>query len=119
MRFHCATLCFGAAALGAIYFARARGQVLVECLAIKPDKPRLTSYDKPAKIFVDIQRKAEQERRKAAEEQEICRTDANTLQPDQKVKAERAVNQLNKLFAATEVGISYREYGTRIVACIP
>src|SRR5579862_2931219 len=88
---------------------------LAHCLSLKVDKQRLACYDKAAKTIAEEQARAEQERVKAAAEQVVKASDPNTLSAAQKDAAKQAIRQLNKLTAATEVGISYRDYGTRIV----
>jgi hypothetical protein len=97
-------------------FARgAEADEVTACMAIKVEKQRLACYDKAAKTLVEAQAKAEQERLKAALEQVVKPTNPNALSDAQKEAAKQAIRQLNKLTAATEVGISYRDYGTRIV----
>jgi hypothetical protein len=88
---------------------------VTDCLKIKPDKARLACYDKTTKLLIEVQAKAEQDRIRAATEQKIKPPDPSALSPEQKTAAKEALKQLNKLAAATEVGLSYRDYGTRIV----
>jgi hypothetical protein len=102
-------------ALVSLWGGVASADEVTDCLKIKGDKARLVCYDKAAKLQAEAQAKAEQERIRAASEQKIKAPDPSALSPEQKTAAKEALKQLNKLAAATEVGLSYREYGTRIV----
>lgn len=95
--------------------ARAADDEFLACLALKGDKPRLACFDKAAKAAAEAKVRLEAERQKADAERALKPVDANLLTPEQLEAAKAAVRQLNKLSSATEVGISYRDYGTRIV----
>jgi hypothetical protein len=97
----------------------AEAEDLIGCMTIKAEKQRLACYDKAAKALVEEQARAQQERLKAAQEQVVRASNPNALSDAQKEAAKQAIKQLNKLTAATEVGISYRDYGTRIVDMSP
>lgn len=89
---------------------------IVTCIGVKADKQRLACFDKAAKSAAEAKAKAEADRQRADAERALKPpADPNALTSEQLEAAKGAAKQLNKLSSATEVGISYRDYGTRIV----
>jgi len=103
------------ACLTLLTIATARADAIADCLTIKADPQRLACYDNAAKAAAEARAKSGQVRATSEAERVLKAPDASILSPEQSAAAKVAVEQMNKLTAATALGISYRDYGTRIV----
>lgn len=90
-------------------------QTIEDCIPIKVDKARLACFDKSAKAAVTAKAMAEEKRKLDGANEVVRLSDPALLKSENRLAAESALKQLNKLTAATEVGISLRDYSTRIV----
>lgn len=98
--------------------ASSDAQTLNECVNLKVDKARLSCFDKFAKTNLENQAKAQaaQSANAAAAKQaaDAEKANPNWITPEIAEAAKLALKQINRLGAAAEVGISLRDYGTKI-----
>ncbi len=96
-------LCFAFVFLSSTTSLAQVPQSLSDCSGIKNDKKRLECYDK-----LSAATSAQTKFHEAA-------SPTNALKPDQKSATEDAIRAIRKMASATEVGISLREYGSRVI----